>query len=112
MLCCWVTPNFWENALTAEKKRILILFYTISQIKCLFFTVGSGSGGGTVGSRLAEVDEFKVLILEAGDLPYPENYVPGFFLYNYVTDANWRYRLAPQKHSMYGYKHRVKFLKS
>ena len=25
---CWVTPNFWENALTAEKKKIFI-FYTL-----------------------------------------------------------------------------------
>ena len=22
---CWVTPNFWENALTDEKKKIFIL---------------------------------------------------------------------------------------
>ena len=71
------------------------------------FTVGSGSAGGVVGARLAEVSEFKVLILEAGDLPYPENYVPGFFYLNFVNDANWHYRTAPQKHSMFGYQDRV-----
>ena len=24
---CWVTPNFWENALTDKKKHCYILFY-------------------------------------------------------------------------------------
>ena len=69
--------------------------------------MGSGSGGGVVASRLAEVDNFKVLLLEAGDLPYPETYVPGFFWMNYANDANWYYKTAPQKHSMFGYKGRV-----
>ena len=26
---CWVTPNFWENALTAEKKNVLLHYIVV-----------------------------------------------------------------------------------
>ena len=73
-----------------------------------FFLVGSGPGGGVVGSRLAEVGDFRVLILEAGDLPYPDNYVPWFYLLSYFSEASWDYDTASQKHAMFGYKNNVR----
>ena len=75
-----------------------------------YHLVGSGSAGGTVAARLAEVDSFKVLLLEAGGLPPPESYVPAFFWMNYGNEANWYYRTAPQRYAMYGYEGRVSTL--
>ncbi|XP_045604147.1 glucose dehydrogenase [FAD, quinone] [Procambarus clarkii] len=69
-----------------------------------FIVVGSGSAGSVVASRLAEVQGWKVLVLEAGGPPPPESQVPGFNVFLMQSDADWNYRTVPQKHGLLNYK--------
>nr|XP_027211315.1 glucose dehydrogenase [FAD, quinone]-like [Penaeus vannamei] len=66
-----------------------------------FIVVGSGSGGSVTASRLSEVPEWKVLVLEAGGLPPQESYVPGLVGLGYFRgNNNWDYVTEPQRHGL------------
>lgn len=64
-----------------------------------FIIVGAGTAGCTLASRLTEVPEWKVLLIEAGG---HENFVMDIpLLANYLqfTEANWKYKTAPSNNS-------------
>ena len=72
-----------------------------------FFIVGSGSAGSVLGSRLSEIKDWKVLVLESGDTPPPESYVPGLDILLMQSHCDWGFYTTPQKYSQMAYKNRV-----
>ncbi|XP_046608292.1 glucose dehydrogenase [FAD, quinone]-like [Neodiprion virginianus] len=69
--------------------------------------VGAGSAGAVIASRLTEVPELKVLLLEAGrsenlimDIPLLVNYL------QFSNDVNWKYRTEPSDSYCLGMKDR------
>lgn len=57
-----------------------------------FIVVGSGSGGSVVASRLSEVGDWKVLLLEAGGHETEISDVPLLSLYLHKSKLDWKYR--------------------
>jgi len=61
-----------------------------------FIVVGGGSAGAVVASRLSEVADWKVLLLEAGrEEPY-EAKIPALSLIWWGSDINYQYITAPE----------------
>uniref|UniRef100_UPI00193A52E3 glucose dehydrogenase [FAD, quinone]-like isoform X1 n=1 Tax=Styela clava TaxID=7725 RepID=UPI00193A52E3 len=58
-----------------------------------FIVVGSGPGGATVASRLSEIPDVKILLLEAGesDLNNPQIQIPTRAYELDQTDIDWKY---------------------
>lgn len=57
-----------------------------------FVVVGAGAAGATVARRLAEVSEWRILLLEAGgEQSLVTSLVPAFAPYWQFTDYNWNY---------------------
>ncbi|XP_045121245.1 glucose dehydrogenase [FAD, quinone]-like isoform X2 [Portunus trituberculatus] len=71
-----------------------------------FIIVGAGSGGSVVGSRLAEVKGWRVLVLEAGASSPLEAQVPAYNLFLMQSEADWNYFTIPQHHSLLAYTNR------
>ncbi|XP_042214795.1 glucose dehydrogenase [FAD, quinone]-like isoform X1 [Homarus americanus] len=69
-----------------------------------FIVVGSGSAGSAVAARLAEVPEWRVLLLESGGPPPPEARVPGFNSILMQSEYDWNHRTVPQKYGLRNYK--------
>lgn len=65
--------------------------------------MGGGSAGSVVASRLSEVAEWRVLLLEAGDNPPAESYVPGFAPMLIGSEMDWAYKVEPQTYCHRGY---------
>lgn len=77
-----------------------------------FIVVGAGSAGCVVASRLSEIFEWNVLLLEAGTYK-DENFtsVPAWNGLNINSKYNWGYRTTPQKNSFLGkYKDNDRYL--
>lgn len=61
--------------------------------------IGGGSGGATVAGRLAEEDNFSVLLLEAGLNAPTATQVPSLF-YNFInSDIDWKYTTEPESNA-------------
>jgi choline dehydrogenase len=61
-----------------------------------FIVVGGGSGGAVVASRLSEVAEWKVLLLEAGGDEPPGTQVPSMVINYQGSDLDWKYKTEPE----------------
>jgi len=61
-----------------------------------FIVVGGGSGGAVVASRLSEVPEWKVLLLEVGGDEPPGSQVPSMFNYYHGSELDWKYKTEPE----------------
>jgi len=63
-----------------------------------FIVVGAGAGGAAVASRLSEVPNAKVLLLEAGTGDIPPNVrIPAAWPTLLFSDIDWKYSSTPQK---------------
>lgn len=64
--------------------------------------VGAGSAGAIVASRLSEIPEWNVLLLEAGGDPVPPVDIPGQATLMQFTSNNWNFSFEPQDNACLG----------
>ncbi|XP_060533708.1 uncharacterized protein LOC132706396 [Cylas formicarius] len=69
-----------------------------------FIVVGGGSAGAVVASRLSEVPEWKVLLLEAGPDENVITDVPAFANNLQMSTLDWRYKTVPMDKACLGMK--------
>jgi choline dehydrogenase len=62
-----------------------------------FIVVGAGSAGSVVASRLSEVSQWNILLLEAGGDPPLTSDIPKLFFSLQGTDIDWKYKTEPKK---------------
>jgi hypothetical protein len=67
-----------------------------------FIVVGAGSAGSVLATRLSEVPDWSVLLLEAGGEEDDFNAIPGMFPYLQFSDMNWGYFTTPQTNCCLG----------
>lgn len=80
---------------------------TASNIEFDFIIVGSGSAGSVVANRLTEVEDWKVLLIEAGDNPSVLNEIPGAFLMQIDSPVDYSYDVEPEKFACHGSPHKL-----
>ncbi|XP_047995646.1 ecdysone oxidase-like [Leguminivora glycinivorella] len=56
-----------------------------------FIIIGAGSAGSVVANRLSEVDQWKVLLIEAGSDPPVESIIPGLYSRLEKSEYDWNY---------------------
>lgn len=66
-----------------------------------FIVIGGGSAGAVVASRLSEVPNWTVLLLEAGGDENEISDVPLLASYNQLTEFDWKYQTSPPSTSAY-----------
>ncbi|XP_050548423.1 glucose dehydrogenase [FAD, quinone]-like, partial [Daktulosphaira vitifoliae] len=64
-----------------------------------FIVVGAGASGATVARRLAEITEWKILLLEAGGEESLVTSIPAIAHYLQFTNYNWGYRTELESHA-------------
>ncbi|XP_072934502.1 glucose dehydrogenase [FAD, quinone]-like [Epargyreus clarus] len=69
-----------------------------------FIVVGSGSSGSVVANRLSEVQNWKVLLVEAGGNPTLATEVPMLFYNNIGITEDWGYLPEPQEKASRAFK--------
>ncbi|XP_035433257.2 ecdysone oxidase-like [Spodoptera frugiperda] len=57
-----------------------------------FIIIGAGSAGSAVANRLSEVEDWKILLLEAGGDPPFTSDIPGLQTTMYGTENDWQYK--------------------
>lgn len=72
------------------------------------FTVGAGSAGGIVATRLSEGYD-KVLLLEAGGSDIENDLTKIPLLWSALSNSNldWKYKTVEQKHALFAHKDEV-----
>ncbi|XP_025262777.1 glucose dehydrogenase [FAD, quinone]-like [Camponotus floridanus] len=78
-----------------------------SNIEFDFIIVGSGSAGSVVANRLTEVEDWKILLIEAGDNPSVLNEIPGAFLMQIDSPIDYSYDVEPEKFACHGSKNKL-----
>nr|CAH7726998.1 unnamed protein product [Callosobruchus chinensis] len=71
-----------------------------------FVVIGAGATGCVVASRLSEIQDWEILLLEAGDDPDDFVMIPRYFAVNIMTDYNWGHQTVPQQNACLGNKDR------
>lgn len=69
-----------------------------------FIIAGSGSAGSAIASRLSQVSDWKILLLEAGRRPNFFNDIPVLSQTLQTTDYNWHYKMEKTPGVCLGYK--------
>ncbi|KAG7204865.1 hypothetical protein KM043_005265 [Ampulex compressa] len=60
-----------------------------------FVIVGGGTAGSVLTRRLTEIEDWKVLLIEAGDDPSPITDVPSLYLFSWGSDVDYAYETEP-----------------
>lgn len=69
-----------------------------------FIVIGGGSAGSVIASRLSEINDWTVLLLEAGGDESIVSDIPGGAKYLQLTDMDWQYKTEPQEGQCLGLK--------
>lgn len=78
-----------------------------SNIEFDFIIVGSGSAGSVVANRLTEIEDWKVLLIEAGDMPSILSEPPATFFMQVNTPVDYSYDVEPEKFACHGSKDKL-----
>ncbi|ODN02350.1 Glucose dehydrogenase [FAD, quinone] [Orchesella cincta] len=71
------------------------------------FQVGGGSGGAVLASRLSEIEDFTVLLIEAGGVEPVTSTIPWFHTLLPGSSLDWKYETVPQKDILFAYDNQV-----
>uniref|UniRef100_T1IF85 GMC_OxRdtase_N domain-containing protein n=3 Tax=Rhodnius prolixus TaxID=13249 RepID=T1IF85_RHOPR len=69
-----------------------------------FIIVGAGSAGSVLANRLTEINDWNILLIEAGGPEIMMMNIPMLAPMLQFTSANWRYYSEPSKHACMGLK--------
>ncbi|XP_050431850.1 glucose dehydrogenase [FAD, quinone]-like [Adelges cooleyi] len=83
--------NQWERNEPKNQKHVLREYD--------FIVVGAGSAGAVVASRLSEIGQWNVLLIEAGEKATHVMDVPLFAPLLQATTVNWKYTSVPMNNS-------------
>ena len=61
-----------------------------------FIVIGGGSAGAVMASRLSEVSDWKILLVEAGGDESISTDIPSVVHYIQKTKLDWQYQTVPQ----------------
>ncbi|XP_044761088.1 glucose dehydrogenase [FAD, quinone]-like [Coccinella septempunctata] len=67
-----------------------------------FIIVGAGSSGSVVATRLSEIEKWRILLLEAGDMDDDLTDIPYVWQVLQFSERNWGYNTVPQKNGCFG----------
>ncbi|RWS26494.1 glucose dehydrogenase (acceptor)-like protein 3 [Leptotrombidium deliense] len=107
-----VTRDTWEKEydyivekpLTVKFSNIAAKLEHQNKIKkCLFASVGAGSAGAVIASRLSEIPHVKVLLLEAGGSENIISDIPIAYQSLQQTPMDWSYVTEPQEAACFGH---------
>ncbi|KAI9582205.1 hypothetical protein GQX74_015328 [Glossina fuscipes] len=68
-----------------------------------FIIIGGGSAGSVLASRLSEISQWKVLLLEAGGHETEITDVPLLSLYLHTSKLDWKYSISSSINSIFRY---------
>jgi len=67
-----------------------------------FIIIGGGSGGAVVANRLSEVEDWNILLLEAGGDETETSDVPALAAFLQLSELDWQYKTEPQSTACLG----------
>lgn len=72
-----------------------------------FVIVGGGSAGSVVASRLSEIENWKILLIEAGENPSSWSEIPSAFMMQVLTSEAYDHFVEPEKLACHGSKNKL-----
>lgn len=75
-----------------------------------FAVIGGGATGSVIANRLSEIDDWKILLLEAGEFINDFVEIPYYHLPAMFSKYNWGYESIPQETACLGTSHSSKHL--
>ncbi|XP_036147138.1 glucose dehydrogenase [FAD, quinone] [Monomorium pharaonis] len=72
-----------------------------------FVIVGGGSAGSVLANRLTEIEDWNVLLIEAGEDPSILSEAPAALLSQLHTSEDYSYNIEPEKFACHGYKNKT-----
>ncbi|KAK9871974.1 hypothetical protein WA026_015218 [Henosepilachna vigintioctopunctata] len=68
-----------------------------------YIFVGAGTSGSVAVSEMVEKEKYKILLVEAGDMPSVTAEIPGLFIHSQLTNQIWNYHTEPSNASCLSY---------